>query len=82
MLEKQAIEAYMDHGCLGVEIYRDANDPHCWMEINRFRDKQHYKNVVTAVEDDPRVGPLYKEFMSLFNAEEYQPEKRNYFKMI
>jgi len=82
MLEKQAINVYMEHGCLGVEIYRDTKDPRCWMEINRFRDKQHYNEVIGAVDEDPRIRPLYDDFMTLFKAEEYQPEKRTYFRMI
>lgn len=82
MLEKQAIKVYMEHGCLGVEIYRDAKDPRRWMEINRFRDRQHYNEVIGAVDEDPSIKPLYEEFMSLFNVEEYQPEKQTYFRMI
>lgn len=82
LLEKQAVKVYMDHGCLGVEIYRDSKDPRRWMEINRFRDWEHYNEVVGAVEDDPRIRPLYDEFMSLCKTEEYQPEKRTYFRMI
>ena len=82
ILEKQAIKVYMEHGCLGVEIYRDAKAPRCWMEINRFRDRQHYNEVIKAVDEDTRIKPLYEEFMSLFDAEEYQPEKRTYFRMI
>lgn len=81
-LEKRAIEVYMEHGCLGVEIYRDAKDPRRWMEINRFRDLRHYNEVIGAVDDDPRIGPLYEDFMSLLNAEECQPEKSTYFQMI
>lgn len=82
MLEKQAIKVYMEHGCLGVEIYRDAKAPRRWMEINRFRDRQHYNEVIEAVDEDPSIKPLYEEFMSLFNVEEYQPEKQTYFRMI
>jgi len=82
VLEKQAIKVYIEHGCLGVEIYRDAKDPRRWMEINRFRDRQHYNEVIAAVDGDPRLEPLFKEFISLFDAEEYRPEKRTYFRMI
>jgi len=62
--------------------YRDAKDPRRWMEINRFRDRQHYNEVIAAVDGDPRLGPLFEEFISLFDAEEYRPEKRTYFRMI
>lgn len=82
ILEKQAVNIYMEHGCLGVEIYRDAKYPQRWMEINRFKDRQHYKKVIKAVDEDPRIKPLYEEFKSLFDAEEYQPEKRTFFRMF
>lgn len=82
MLEKQAIKVYTEHGCPGVEIYRDAKDPRRWMEINRFRDRQQYNEIIAAVDEDPRIRPLFEEFMSLFDAEEAQPEKITYFRMI
>jgi len=82
MLEKQATKIYMEHGCLGVEIYRDAKDPRRWMEINRFRDREHYNEVIGAVEKDTRLQRLYDEFTSLLIAEEAQPEKKVYFRMI
>jgi len=82
LLEKQATKVYMEYGCLGVEIYRDAKDPRRWMEINRFRDMEHYNEVIGTVDEDPRIKRLYDEFMSLFSAEEYQPEKKVYFRMV
>lgn len=82
LLEKQAVKVYLEHGCLGVEIYRDAKDPRRWMEVNRFRDRQHYNEVIGAVDEDPRIGSLYEKFTSLFSAEEYKPEKRTYFRMV
>lgn len=81
MLEKQAIQIYLEHGCLGVEIYRDTKDPRRWMEINRFMDVQSYNEVIAAVDEDPRMSPLFKEFMSLFNDED-KPEKTAYHRMI
>lgn len=80
--EKQATQIYMEHGCLGVEIYRDAKDPGYWMEINKFKDKRHYQEVVTAIQNDSRISQMTKEFMSLFEPGEYKPEKRAYFRMI
>jgi len=81
-LEKRAIQVYMDQGCLGVEIYRDAKDPRRWMEINRFRDRPHYNEVIAAVDEDPNFKLLFDEFMGLFSAEEYKPQKSVYFRMI
>lgn len=81
-LEQQAVKVYLEHGCLGVEIYRDAKDPRRWMEINRFRDRQHYNEVVGAVDGDSRIKPLYEEFLSLFDTDEAEPDKRTYFRMV
>lgn len=81
MLEKQAIKIYMEHGCLGVEIYRDAKDPRRWMEINRYKDRQHYNEVIATVDEDPRIAPLFEEFIGLFD-ESNKPEKTTYYRMI
>ena len=81
MLEKKAIEIYLEHGCLAVEIYRDAKDPRRWMEINRFRDRTHYTEVIASVDEDPRIKPLFEEFIGLFE-EGNQPEKTTYYRMI
>ncbi len=80
-LEKQAIEIYLEHGCLGVEIYRDAKDPRKWMELNRYRDRQHYNEVIASVDEDPRIKPLFEEFIGLFE-EGNQPDKSTYYRMI
>lgn len=81
MLEKQAIDIYLEHGCLAVEIYRDAKDPRRWMEINRFRDRAHYNEVIASVDEDPRIKPLFEEFIGLLKEGE-QPEKTTYYRMI
>ena len=81
MLEKKAIEIYLEHGCLGVEIYRDAKDSGRWMEINRYRDRGHYEEVAAAVEGDQRIRPLYEAFIGIFDAES-QPTKSNYLRML
>lgn len=80
-LERKAIEIYKEHGCLDVEIYRDAQDPTRWMEINRYRDRAHYGEVVAAVDSDPRMEPLFEEFMGLIKSED-RPEKSLYYQMI
>lgn len=81
MLEMQAIEIYLEHGCLGVEIYRDAKDPRKWMELNRYKDREHYNEVTASVDADPRLKHLFDEFITLFE-EGNQPEKNTYFRMI
>ena len=81
MLQRKAIELYMEHGCLGVEIYRDDKDPRRWMEINRYEDRAHYGEVIAAVDGDPRIKPLFEEFMSLIDSEE-TTERSTYYRMI
>ena len=81
-LEKKAIEAYLENGCVNVEIYRDSEDPQKWMEINRFRDKEHYQQVASTLNDDPRISQLFEEFQELLGSTEYEPEKKEYFHMI
>ena len=82
MLEKEAIQIYLEHGCLEVEIYRNAKDPQRWMEINRFRDWEHYNEVIASVDKDPRIAPLFEQFIKLFNGDDNQPEKSTYFRIL
>ena len=81
-LEKKAIEAYLENGCVKVEIYRDAEDPQRWMEINRFMDREHYQRVASTLDEDPRISQLFEEFQELLCDAEYEPEKKEYFHMI
>ena len=82
LLQKQTTQVYLDHGCLGVEVYRDAKDPKYWMEMYRFKDKKHYEEVVASINRDSRIDPVTKEFSSLFEIGEYKPEKQVYYQMI
>ncbi len=81
-LEQQAIKVYLEKGCLGVEIYRDAKDPRRWMEINRFEDMEHYNKVIGTVNEDERIERLFEEFQELMGEREEQPEKDLYYRMI
>jgi uncharacterized protein YbaA (DUF1428 family) len=82
VLEKKAISIYKEHGCLDVEIYRNAKDPRWWMEINRYKNREHYNEVVTAVDNDPRMAPLFVKFLALFNEKENKPEKTTYYRIL
>lgn len=81
-LEKKAIEAYLENGCVKVEIYRDAEDPQRWMEINRFRDREHYQRVASTLDEDPRISQLFEEFQELLGDAEHEAEKKEYFHMV
>ena len=80
-LEQKAIQIYLEHGCLGVEIYRDPQNPRKWMEINKFHDEKHHKEVTKAVEEDPRISSLFEEFIGLFKKGN-TPEKNTYLRML
>lgn len=80
-IEQRAIQIYLEHGCLGVEIYRDSKDPRYWLEINKFMDQEHYDRVIAKVDEDPRIAPLFEEFKSLFEKGK-MPEKGAYLRML
>ncbi|UCH58059.1 MAG: antibiotic biosynthesis monooxygenase [Candidatus Bathyarchaeota archaeon] len=81
MIEQKAIQIYLEHGCLGVEIYRDSENPRKWLEVNRFLDQKHLDDVVAAVEEDTRIASLFDEFLSLFDNNR-APEKDTYIRML
>jgi len=81
-IEKRAIDIYLQNGCISVEIYRDAEEPEKWMEINRFENREHYERVSATLDADPRLSRLFDEFQNIFEFENYEPEKSMYFQMI
>jgi len=80
-LEQKAIQIYVEHGCLGVEIYRDPHNPRKWMEVNKFHDEKHHEEVTAAVEGDPRIAALFDEFLGIFDRGN-PPEKDVYLRML
>ena len=80
-LEQKAIQIYLEHGCLGVEIYRDPHNPRKWMEVNKFHDEKHHKEVIAAVEKDSRITALFEEFLKLFD-KGAPPVKDMYLRML
>lgn len=80
-IEQKAIQIYLEHGCLGVEIYRDAEDPRYWMELNKFEDREHYDRVIEKVEKDTRIASLFEELMGIFPGGG-KAEKGTYLRML
>ena len=80
-LEQKAIQIYLEHGCLGVEIYRDPHNPRKWMEVNKYHDEKHFEDVSAAVEADPRIEALFEEFLGLFE-QGNAPPKDTYLRML
>lgn len=81
-LEKQAIDIYLELGCLKVELYRDEKDSRRWLEINRFSDADHYKMVSSTIREDPRITELWNRLQTLLGPGNYRPTKRSYLQMI
>lgn len=81
-LQKLTTQIYLQHGCIEVEVYRDASDSQYWMEIYKFKDRAHYEEVISTVAKDDRINLVSEEFNALFNIEEYKPEKNVYYKMM
>ena len=82
LLERRAVEICLEHGCLAIELYRDAEDPSHWMEIEHFRDEEHYLKVKEAVEGDERMKRLYEELTNLIDVERCHVEKETYLRML
>jgi quinol monooxygenase YgiN len=81
-LEKQAIKIYLELGCLSVDLFRDEKDPRRWLEINRFNDADHYKEVSSAIREDPRMTDLWNRLQSLLGPGSYKPARRTYLQML
>jgi quinol monooxygenase YgiN len=81
-LEKRAIEVYLELGCLKVELYRDEKDPRRWLEIDRFSDVDHYKEVSSTIREDPRITDLWNKLQELLGPGNYRPTKRTYLQML
>ena len=52
-LERRAKKVYSRHGCISYEVFMGDDD---WcLEINRFRNKEHYESVKNSVDTNPYV---------------------------
>ena len=51
-----------------------------WLEINKFKDREHYENVKNSVDVDPEIEILWKEFCSIVDKEKIVTRK--YEKML
>lgn len=65
-----------------MEIYRDAEDPRRWMDINRFGSRERYLDVMEAMNQDSRIEELFERFSTLLTETECEPEKSQYFRMV
>jgi len=66
-IQRRVRKIYFRHGCLDYEVFKGDDD--CWLEINKFKDREHYENVRKSVDLDPEIEILWKEFCSIVEKE-------------
>ena len=66
-IQRRVRKIYFRHGCLGYEVFKGDNGR--WLEINKFKDGEHYENVKNSVDADPEIEILWKEFCSIVDKE-------------
>jgi len=66
-IQRRTRKVYFGHGCIGYEVFKGDND--CWLEINKFKDREHYENIEKSVDADPEIEILWKEFCSIVEKE-------------
>ncbi len=72
-IERRAKKVYFRHGCIGYEVFK--SDDGWLLEINKFKDRQHYENVKKSVDLDPEIENLWKEFCSIVEKEKIVTRK-------
>jgi len=48
-----------------IETVSAKPDEEVWVELYRFRDRQHRDDIVAKIRDDPNAGPLFGKFYEL-----------------
>jgi hypothetical protein len=48
-------------------VFMGAND--YWLEINKYKDREHYENVKNCVDLDPEIEVLWNELCSIVEKE-------------
>ena len=66
-IQRRVKEVYRKYGCIGYEVLKGDDD--CWLEINKFKDKEHYEKVEKSVGSDPEIEILWKEFCAIVEKE-------------
>jgi len=66
-VQKKVKAIYLKHGCLSYEVFEKADKDGDWMEIEKFKNKSHFKRVVAQVDKDPEISELFNKFCSIIN---------------
>jgi len=72
-IQRRTKKIYLRHGCKGYEVFKSDDD--LWLEINKFKDREHYENVKKSVDLDPEIEILWKEFCSIIEKEKIVTRK-------
>lgn len=57
------------YGVTGLwEILPTKEDEEIWIGLDRYRDAEHSKEVMKAVDADPEINPLYEGILQLVNS--------------
>lgn len=66
-LQRKVKAIYLKYGCLSYEIFEKAEKNGEWMEIEKFKNRNHFKKVVTKVDNDSEISELFAKFCSIIN---------------
>ena len=72
-IQRRVRKIYLRYGCFGYEVFKGDNDH--WLEINKFKDREHYENVKKSVDLDPEIEMLWNEFCSIVEKEKIVTRK-------
>ena len=81
-LQKKVKAIYLKHGCLSYEVFEKAEKDGEWMEIERFKNKSHFKMVVARVDKDPQILELFSKFCSIVNVKQNPVVTKEFAKRI
>lgn len=81
-LHRKVKAIYFKHGCLSYEIFENAEKDGKWMEIERFRNKSHFKRTLARVDKDPKIRELFSQFCSIISIEKNPVVTRQWVKRI
>jgi len=72
-IQRRVRKIYFRYGCLGYEVFKGDNEH--WLEINKFKGKEHYETVKNSVDVDPEIEILWNEFCSIIEKEKIVTRK-------
>jgi len=81
-LQKKVKAIYLKHGCLSYEIFEKTQKDGEWMEIEKFKNKSHFKKVTARVDKYPKISELFQKFRSIINIKKNPVVTKEFMKRI